>query len=434
MPAKLPPMPPNPISNEMIWREYLRTVFDILYTAGTIPWDSVDLPTASAGQFLAGPVSGPDADVTFRAIALADITTALSTWPGSTAITTLGTITTGTWNGTTIAIARGGTGQTTQTAAFDALAPTTTAGDISYYNGTDNIRLPIGTANQRLSVNAGATAPEWQTVSSSSGVDVEDEGTPILTPATTLNFTGSGVVVTDAGGGVADITISSGSGTPGGSSGDWQYNNAGAFGGFTPGTGVQTWVVTPSSANLRSALTDETGTGVAVFSTQPSFTNTIGVGAATASASGSGITFPATQSDSTDVNTLDDYEEGTWTPVIVSSGGGSGTYNFQVGTYTKIGNRVLANCSVQLTSAAGYSAGNITISGLPFTSSSVTQNRSPVNIIGNALTTGNSLTGEVNTSSTEIIPYFFASGSLSLITVANLTNNTIFLIQVTYPI
>jgi hypothetical protein len=60
-----------------------------------------------------------------------------------------------------VAIASGGTGQTTATAAFDALAPTTTAGDTMYYNGTDVVRLGIGTAGQALVVNTGATAPEW---------------------------------------------------------------------------------------------------------------------------------------------------------------------------------------------------------------------------------------------------------------------------------
>jgi len=61
----------------------------------------------------------------------------------------------------TVAIANGGTGQTTATAAFDALAPTTTQGDTMYYNGTDVVRLPKGTAGQALVVNSGATAPEW---------------------------------------------------------------------------------------------------------------------------------------------------------------------------------------------------------------------------------------------------------------------------------
>jgi hypothetical protein len=44
-----------------------------------------------------------------------------------------------------IAIAQGGTGQTAQTAAFDALAPTTTKGDLIAYNGSDNIRVAVGT-------------------------------------------------------------------------------------------------------------------------------------------------------------------------------------------------------------------------------------------------------------------------------------------------
>jgi hypothetical protein len=116
----------------------------------------------------------------------------------------------------TLPIANGGTGQTGATAAFDALAPTTTAGDTMYHNGTDNVRLAangtgnnkwlrsvssgnpswqeivcadvtglgtggvlyglagsgtalaIGSAGQVLAVNSGATAPEWQTPSSSS--------------------------------------------------------------------------------------------------------------------------------------------------------------------------------------------------------------------------------------------------------------------------
>jgi hypothetical protein len=61
-----------------------------------------------------------------------------------------------------VTIAKGGTGQTTATAGFDALSPMTTAGDviIGGASGT-RTRLAIGTANQILRTNAGATAPEW---------------------------------------------------------------------------------------------------------------------------------------------------------------------------------------------------------------------------------------------------------------------------------
>ncbi len=60
-----------------------------------------------------------------------------------------------------------------------------------------------------------------------------------------------------------------GGGTPGGVSGSLQYNNAGSFGGYVPGTGIVTWLQTPSSANLLAAQTDKTGTGLLVFDTAP---------------------------------------------------------------------------------------------------------------------------------------------------------------------
>lgn len=111
-------------------------------------------------------------------------TSSAADWVLVTDSSTLGTISTqdannvaitgGSISGITdLAIADGGTGASTATAAFDALAPTTTAGDIIYHNGTDNVRLPIGTAGQRLSVNAGATAIEWQTVSGSGGTELK---------------------------------------------------------------------------------------------------------------------------------------------------------------------------------------------------------------------------------------------------------------------
>jgi hypothetical protein len=52
--------------------------------------------------------------------------------------------------GTALGIANGGTGQTTQTAAFDALSPTTTKGDLIANNGSDNIRVAVGSDNQVL--------------------------------------------------------------------------------------------------------------------------------------------------------------------------------------------------------------------------------------------------------------------------------------------
>ena len=93
--------------------------------------------------------------------------TALSRWAGTTNITTLWTITSGTWNWTDVSIANGGTWQSTKTGWFNALSPLIRRWDILYHNGTNNVRLAKGTAWQVLTMNTWATAPEWSTPSNS---------------------------------------------------------------------------------------------------------------------------------------------------------------------------------------------------------------------------------------------------------------------------
>lgn len=65
----------------------------------------------------------------------------------------------------TVPLNQGGTGQTTLTPAFDALAPTTTQGDVIYHNGTDNVRLGPGTTGQFLKTQGAGANPIWDTVS-----------------------------------------------------------------------------------------------------------------------------------------------------------------------------------------------------------------------------------------------------------------------------
>ena len=96
--------------------------------------------------------------------------------------------------------------------------------------------------------------------------------------------------------------------------------------------------------------------------------STIGVGNATPSASGAGITFPATQSASTDVNTLDDYEEGVWTPALTNLTVNSGTPTYG-GTYTKIGRLVFVYWAIGGTRNITITANSTYINNLPFTSS-----------------------------------------------------------------
>jgi hypothetical protein len=87
------------------------------------------------------------------------------------------------------------------------------------------------------------------------------------------------------------------------------------------------------------------------------------------SATGVGITFPATQSASSDANTLDDYEEGTWTPTIQGgTTGGTTTYGSQVGWYVKVGNTVTVGFYITWSAATG--TGSLLIGGLPFSAGS----------------------------------------------------------------
>ena len=65
--------------------------------------------------------------------------------------------------GGTLGIAKGGTGQTAQTAAFDALAPTTTDGDLVYFDGSDNVRQAIGSSGQVFEVSGAGGTPVWRT-------------------------------------------------------------------------------------------------------------------------------------------------------------------------------------------------------------------------------------------------------------------------------
>ena len=124
-----------------------------------------------------------------------------------------------------------------------------------------------------------------------------------------------------------------------------------AIEGNASGSGTFTIASPNSNTNRTLTLPDSTGT-VVVSGTTPSL---------------NGITFPATQVASADANTLDDYEEGTFTPVVTFGGASVGiTYSDQGGFYTKIGN--LVTCQIRIVlSNKGSSSGIAQIANLPFT-------------------------------------------------------------------
>jgi hypothetical protein len=97
------------------------------------------------------------------------------------------------------------------------------------------------------------------------------------------------------------------------------------------------------------------------------------IGTSTATANGGklelsgGITFPATAVAASNANTLDDYEEGTWTPVVSFGGASVGITGTFAGTYTKIGNSINVYFQILFTSK-GSSTGTMKVAGLPFAS------------------------------------------------------------------
>ena len=97
--------------------------------------------------------------------------------------------------------------------------------------------------------------------------------------------------------------------------------------------------------------------------------------------SGNGIDFSATAGTGTS-ELLNDYEEGTWTPVVSFGGGSSGITGSFVGKYTKIGQEVFGYCTLAFTNK-GSSTGAMSVAGLPFTSGTVSTFAVPAGFVSN---------------------------------------------------
>lgn len=150
------------------------------------------------------------------------------------------------------------------------------------------------------------------------------------------------------------------------------------------------------------------------------------------------LQFPAVQVTDANANTLDDYEEGTWTPVLGGDGGTSGqTYTRQVGRYTKIGN--LVHCSGDVTlSAKGTITGAVIINGLPFAAKDTTEDTDVgtlhIGFFGAMTTNWIMLGGHVGGGTSKAVAYGTQAAGTSAIALAtaDISNTTRWIFSVTY--
>jgi hypothetical protein len=139
------------------------------------------------------------------------------------------------------------------------------------------------------------------------------------------------------------------------------------------------------------------------------------------------IKFPATQNASADANTLDDYEEGTWTPVLTAATPGdlSVSYTTQSGTYTKIGRAVTVTFAI-ITSAFTHTtaSGLAKVTALPFTPSLPVNTfaRGGMQVSGFTKANYTNYCVQVGTSDTGV--YIGLSGSGQTATIAVITEFT----------
>jgi len=113
--------------------------------------DTLNPYASKTANFVLAAPNGAAGVPTFRAVVAADIPTLNQNTTGTASNVT-----------GTVAIANGGTGQTTAVNAFDALSPTTTKGDLIVSNGTDNVRLAVGADTFALVADStAATGVKW---------------------------------------------------------------------------------------------------------------------------------------------------------------------------------------------------------------------------------------------------------------------------------
>lgn len=161
--------------------------------------------------------------------------------------------------------------------------------------------------------------------------------------------------------------------------------------------------------------------------------NTVGLGSTLKVLAPIGIQFPAVQVPDADVNTLDDYEEGTWTPNLQFGGAAVGmTFTSRAGAYVKIGSLVYFTLDVFLL-AKGSSTGAAGIPNLPFTNGAFIGSAT-VGYAANLSSIAGQMLFNIDITSTLINLRQLASGTAANLTEANFTNSSRLIISGCYSV
>jgi len=229
------------------------------------------------------------------------------------------------------------------------LASATITGDLT----VDTNVLKVDTTNNRVGVN---------NASPSEALDVSGNGF----------FRGDVSLFNSAGGAVVSKSLIFGSAA--------NTSAASIYGLTASATAGQLYFATETGGVMTDRLQiSDTGVfswlnvgGVAGTGLTLNATSNLVLRGGTAGANGVGVTFPATQVASSDANCLDDYKEGTWTPVLTFATPGTlvTTYNAQAGTFTKVGRLVTVMFRLSFAAAGivkGTASGALSITGLPYT-------------------------------------------------------------------
>jgi len=210
-------------------------------------------------------------------------------------------------------------------------------------------------------------------------------------------------------------------------------------------TGGNSLLVQNGGAGSTSGIIiQQVGTEVGRISFPSSTTMTFSVGAGVTtvmSINSAGVVnlaqgqlqFPATQNASANANTLDDYEEGTWTMGVSFGGASVGvTTSANTGTYTKIGRQVTVNGSLDLTNK-GSSTGTASITGLPFGVANTTGNYSAASLrLDNITFTNQFQAFTVINTTTIALQEITTLGVVSNLTDGDFANNSQLLLNLTY--